>query len=203
MEDRAAILQSENRLGKLGHYYTGSTTQLEFHMRTCHKVIGEKQKVEDTRQDTNEEPESDTDYSDVEFISDHEASLDDHMAVSSTMKKPDDNVDSKFQGTLDDKYFDSGAAYISTPTTSIHRSIRNMTCGYNFVKNEDRQRILETGEKCYQCSYCPRSFQTFSSLCKHDVVHRRELGEINFQCSFCPYQSSIRSSMKKHIKRKH
>jgi len=183
----------------LCHYNTGSKPQLEFHMRTCHK-----HKLEDTRQDCYKEPESDTDYSDVEFISDHEASLDDHLSVSPTMMKPEDNVDPKFP-KFSGKYgrcLDSGASTNSTPTTSIQGSNQDTTSEHSLEKYfQDQHRILEIREKSFQCLYCPRSFQKHLVLSKHEKDHKMEMGVTKHQCNFCPYQSSIRHNMIRHMKR--
>ena len=66
----------------LCHYNTQSAVQLEFHMRTCHKDQLLKQKIEAAIDEFSvpssilADNDTDTDYSDIEFISDAEIEAD-------------------------------------------------------------------------------------------------------------------------------
>ena len=172
----------------LCQYNIDSKVQLEFHIKTCHKHKLYKQEMEVRKQEETEEvsdDDTDTDYSDVEFISDNEDFI--GRAAANT-----EDIGSKDE--------------MSAKHASIGHNMECSVCGRRFERESAFKKHMEwhTGnEKKYLCSYCQKTFANSTSRCKHEIQHKISLGLLKFKCGFCPQQYSKRRYLENHMKTKH
>ncbi|KAK8727371.1 hypothetical protein OTU49_009847 [Cherax quadricarinatus] len=59
------------------------------------------------------------------------------------------------------------------------------------------QDEVNTADKLYQCSECPREFTRYANLVKHMRLHT---GEKPYKCSMCSYQFPLYVHLIKHLK---
>ena len=129
--------------------------------------------------------DTDTDYSDVEFISDNEDFIGRVAANTEDIGSKDE---------------------MSAKHASIGHNMECSVCGRKFERESafKKHMKLHTGsEKKYLCFYCQVTFSNSTSLSKHEKQHKISLGLMEFKCNLCPEQYSIRSCLENHMKTKH
>jgi len=176
----------------LCHYNINSAVQLEFHIKTCHKQKLNKKEIDVRKWEETDEvsdDDTDTDYSDVEIISDNEAFIDGDIGRGAV------NIEDI---SVSDKM------YVKPATNG--KNVEYSGCGVSFghVSNFKKPIELQTREKKYLCSFCHMTFSRSSCRSRHEKkIHKINLGLMEFKCNMCPEQYSTRKRLENHMKIKH